>query len=224
MKSAHQGSKWDKEYSKDKGILSTVRTQPSEALTKFFDHYQPKIGRALDIGSGKGRNTVHLAKLGYDVVGLEVSEVALSQAIQHRGVTYLKQDLAQPWLVGDEEFDLAIDMMAFHLLDSKGRANYLHELKRALKPGAMFVMFTVSDSGKWVEESLRDRPGPESGAYIIPDSGMVEKAFSIQELKNLFAFLKPLEMSEQDYNYKFYNQDITIRHITAVMEKPESVK
>ncbi len=62
--------KWDKRYShKD------YPTKPVELVTEFYK--LAKKGRALDIAAGNGRNSLFLAKKGFEVDSVDVSGVGL---------------------------------------------------------------------------------------------------------------------------------------------------
>lgn len=54
---------------------------PSPELIEFFAEY-PKKGNILDLGCGQGRNAIALARLGYDVTGIDNSKVGIEQMNQ----------------------------------------------------------------------------------------------------------------------------------------------
>lgn len=55
--------------------------KPYKELVDFFAKY-PKRGKVLDLGCGQGRDSIILAKLGYDVTGVDISKVGINQMLQ----------------------------------------------------------------------------------------------------------------------------------------------
>ncbi|MCE7742157.1 MAG: methyltransferase domain-containing protein [Candidatus Heimdallarchaeota archaeon] len=48
---------------------------PDEELTEFLERVEE--GKALDIACGSGRNSFYLESLGYDVIGIDMSNIAI---------------------------------------------------------------------------------------------------------------------------------------------------
>lgn len=65
--------KWDKKYQETVSLLED--REPSEKLIKIIKQVKGK--KALDVASGAGRNSLYLAKNGFDVEALDISQVAL---------------------------------------------------------------------------------------------------------------------------------------------------
>jgi SAM-dependent methyltransferase len=70
--------RWDARYT-TKGPVSGGAAGPPGVFADHADVF-PTIGRALDIACGPGLATVWLAQRGLDVVGLDISSVAIRQA------------------------------------------------------------------------------------------------------------------------------------------------
>ena len=79
-------------------------------------------GRVLDVGCGPGRHSHELARRGYEVVGLDVSEtfIALARRDAPRGATFVHGDART--MSFDSEFDAAISLCqgAFGLAGGPG--------------------------------------------------------------------------------------------------------
>ena len=76
---------WDERYSEPGFAYGSA---PNEFLASVVDRI-PK-GRVLSLAEGEGRNAVYLAALGYEVTGVDGSEVGLRKAMElaaERGVT-----------------------------------------------------------------------------------------------------------------------------------------
>ena len=52
--------------------------EPYPALIDFFAEY-PKKGKVLDLGCGQGRDAIQLARLGFEVTGIDNSKVGIKQ-------------------------------------------------------------------------------------------------------------------------------------------------
>ena len=91
--SAQDKERWDQRYRE--GFYAD-RPYPVAFLQANINRFLP--GRALDIACGSGRNAQFLAQHGFSVVGLDISNVALtlakSQATeQDLNIQYLQHDL-----------------------------------------------------------------------------------------------------------------------------------
>ena len=104
-------------------------------------------GKALDVAMGSGRNSVYLAKMGFEVEGIDVSADAVHDA-QHlakaKGVaitTYVV-DLEGSYRIKKNTYDVII---CFHYL----QRSLIPQMKEALKSGGMIVYETfIVDQAK----------------------------------------------------------------------------
>lgn len=72
---ADDRSAWDKTYNRKDYVFGK---EPATFLVKHVDKL-PK-GRALDIAMGEGRHAVYLAKKGFQVEGVDISDVGIRKA------------------------------------------------------------------------------------------------------------------------------------------------
>jgi SAM-dependent methyltransferase len=107
----------------------------------------------LDVPCGGGRHSLALARLGYDMTGVDLSSdfLAAARARPSEGpgsVAWEQREMRDlPW---PEQFDGAFCFgNSFGYLDDRGNADFFKAVARALKPGARFVLET-----SYVLESL----------------------------------------------------------------------
>ncbi len=109
-----------------------------------------KTVRLLDIGCGTGRHAIELAKRGYSVTGIDLSETLLTRAREkaiEAKVTVQFQQADARNLVFRQQFDAAIMICegAFPLMETD-EMNYqiLLGAKQALVPGGKFIFTTLN--------------------------------------------------------------------------------
>jgi SAM-dependent methyltransferase len=122
---------------------------PAENLIRAIkvDSIAPKNkqSRALDFGSGDGRHTEYLLKMGYYVVATDVSPEAI-HATKYRVQSYdnMKTVLMAPNSkinYPNSYFDLVVSWETMHWLGSKKIfLFYLKEFKRLLNKGGRLIM------------------------------------------------------------------------------------
>ncbi|MEM5879617.1 MAG: class I SAM-dependent methyltransferase [Candidatus Aenigmatarchaeota archaeon] len=136
---------WDKLFKKEgkpyKKILEDMRK-----IVKFFK--KRNVRRILDLGCGTGRHLVYLAKQGFEVYGLDISEQGIKIARK-----YLKKEKVEGKLkVGDiykklpyedDFFDAIVSTKVLHHADIKNIRKLIREMERILKPSGL-IFITVA--------------------------------------------------------------------------------
>jgi SAM-dependent methyltransferase len=111
-----------------------------ELMQALADGWLPAPGRALDVGCGLGSEGAHLHGLGWRVVGLDLSAVALGMAAtRNPGPTYVRADVRRTPLKSST-MDACLDRGCFHYLVSEDRAQYAAQLRRVLRPGGKLLL------------------------------------------------------------------------------------
>ena len=102
-------------------------------------------GRAIDLGCGTGTNALTMAERGWQVLGVDLSPIAIrrarlkaaSNALQ---VTYKRMDVARlPGVEGP--FDLALDIGCYHSLPAPSKTQYRTRLEALLPAGADYLLY-----------------------------------------------------------------------------------
>ena len=103
-------------------------------------------GRALDLGSGTGRNAIYLAGHGWETVGVEMSGYAVEAARRKaaaQGVParFVKGDVTRlPDLAIGPPFNLFMDGGCFHTIPPGLRDAYAEGVTAVAAPGARLIM------------------------------------------------------------------------------------
>jgi len=136
------GEKYEKE-SFTEGTLGEVDFIEKEI------NYDKNI-RILDIGCGTGRHDIELAKRGYNVTGVDLSESMLKKARANAQTADVKVDFQRAdarYLNFNNEFDLVLTICegAFPLMETdKMNFQILQNASRALKSGGKYILTTLN--------------------------------------------------------------------------------
>jgi ubiquinone/menaquinone biosynthesis C-methylase UbiE len=139
-------------------------------------------GAVLDAGCGTGENALHLASLGFSVLGVDVAETALAIArakAADRGieVEFAAADALQLERLG-RTFETVLDCGLFHTFDGDERPGYVASLASVTERGGTLHVLCFSDEGPDTgphpisREELRAAFNPGTGwnvAAIEPD-------------------------------------------------------
>ncbi|MSP39610.1 MAG: methyltransferase domain-containing protein [Deltaproteobacteria bacterium] len=146
--------RWDTQHAQ-----SQVGEEPASFLRQMIeaDAWPVPRGRALDLACGKGRNALYLAELGFEVVAMDISSVALAAGRSHAEAKRLTID----WQQVDLE-QVHLGAAAYQLIVS---FNYLQrslmpQIKRAVKIGGYVIYETYLIDQKEIGQ-------PKNPAYLL---------------------------------------------------------
>lgn len=124
---------------------------PPEVIVFADERDSP--GRALDLGCGTGTNAIYLARRGWQVVGVDFSEIAIRAArekLQRASlgtVIFLQGDVSELTAAGvTGSFDFILDIGCFHGLLMRKRGRYVRQVAAHARPGATLLMFAFGSS------------------------------------------------------------------------------
>jgi SAM-dependent methyltransferase len=128
---------WDKRYA---AVENLWAAKPNRFLVAEVEGLPP--GRALDLACGEGQNAIWLATLGWDVTGVDYSEVAIEKARARAVRDGVEVEFVCADLVGYEPeeagFDL-VQVLYLHIPSSERRA-ILARASAAVAPGGTFLL------------------------------------------------------------------------------------
>ena len=175
----------------------------------WFEAFVRKNGitptaKAVDIGSGKGRNALYFAKKGFEVYALDYIQEAIEithNKAEQAGVTHLihlyQIPIDKQWPFKDNFFDLAIDSFSSIDIESyKGRVIYRDEMFRTLKPKGYAFVSVVSALDEIEAELIQKSPGKEKNSALWP-SGKFQKDYEEKELREFYSSFRIIALEEK---------------------------
>ena len=149
---------WENRY--QQGDTPWVTRQPSQELVRILDEYQIPRGRALELGCGDGVNAVFLARQGFEVCAVDISETAIQQARElagREGVSVDFRTADATTLDGlSTAFNFLFDRGLYHVVRQTNLAGLLRSLERVTTGGSMYLTL----AGNANEETAEDEKGP----------------------------------------------------------------
>lgn len=224
----HQGNAWEREYRNPK--LVTKNDGPNADTLRFLKYlkkeekYLVEEKNILDLGCGTGRNSNYLAERYNTVIGIEISKTALDIAKRRAVesglvVDYRLGDIGMPYDIADSSIDVVIDVTSSNSLDEKGRAVYLSEVARVLRPGGyFFVRALAKDGNKNVKHLLKENPGHEYDTYVMPGMNLTERVFSREDFVKMYGeYFKILHLEKKTsyttFNDRIYKRDYWLAYM-----------
>ena len=172
-------ARWDQRY-RD-GAYST-RHAPSVLLTHWVPRIDTDSPRALDVACGAGRNAIFLSGMGFEVVAVDVSAVALERGSakaleENRSVQWYQHDL-DSGLPLTSPFDLGFDLIIVVRYADTGLVQTLTE---RLAPGGMLLV-EAHLGGPVFHEATKPLGGPSSERFRLAPGTLAASCADLETL------------------------------------------
>lgn len=177
-----QAIDWDERYSGDNLVYGEAANDFLVSMAGRF----PKVGNALDIGAGEGRNALFLASCGLSVLAVDQSAVGMQKAerlARERGLK-LRTEAADlnDFDAAPNSFDVVSSI--FVHLPQELRAKVHQRVVHWLKPGGLFLLDAYGP-----EQLERDTGGPKNLALLASLPTIVEELRGL-EIEHQAAFVR----------------------------------
>jgi SAM-dependent methyltransferase len=223
---------WHDEHTNQGTLPTMANTEPASGVVQFTDYLQENSvalsGKAVDVGAGKGRNSIHLASLGFETWALEYIEPAIAVAKQQaekQGVAdkihFELTEIDSPWQIADSFFDVAVDSFSSIDIETRqGREICRDEIYRTLKPGGYVLVTVCSADDEWEKELIANHPGPEPNSTLWPQNGKFQKDYDETELREFYKAFDIVELKKISKPAFKLGRDGTATNLWAVLRKP----
>ncbi len=148
----------DKQRWNIRHVEKPMRGEVSDILKRYIKH--SKVGNALDLACGTGRNTHFLDELGFKVDAIDFSDYALSQIKDNSNINKIEVDL--------DFYDLKKD--AYDLILN---VNYLNrrlmmQMKDALKKDSLLIFET------FIQAHSKPEQGSMNPNYLLKTNELLD--------------------------------------------------
>ncbi|MBD3204032.1 methyltransferase domain-containing protein [Candidatus Woesearchaeota archaeon] len=172
---------WEIRHQNSRGRFNRV----TEFAKFSYEHFlKSKKGTLLDLGCGKGADSIFFYENGFEVSCIDFSQEAIKQfnEIQNRKgvfITALVRDISERFPFEKESFDVVYSRLGLHNLKDEDLKNVFSEIKRVLKNNGILLLQTKSVNDK------KYGRGNEIEDNIFKDElGFTRHFFSKEEIKD----------------------------------------
>ena len=171
---------WNESYAS--GQLPWDTGQPEPLLVQFVTSGAVAPGPTLEIGAGTGTNAIWMAERGFDVLGVDISPLAVESAhAKMEGRALRCRFAAWDFLAApppDGPFQFVFDRGCFHVFDEPGeRERFAAQVAASLAPGGLWLSLIGSTEGP-----PRDVGPPRRSVREVTVA--IEPALEIVELRS----------------------------------------
>jgi SAM-dependent methyltransferase len=192
-------------------------------LKKLWERYNLKPNLIADLGCGTGTITRILAKDGYDMIGIDISEDMLAVARekateQEQDILYLLQDMREFELYGTVDCIISLFDSINYITEKEDLFEVFKLANNYLEPGGLFI-FDVNTEYKFekILSSNTFAQTSDEAAYIWEN--FYDKEEKINEYYMNF-FIKQHNNSAYERFEEFhYEKAYSVEEITVLLEK-----
>lgn len=172
----------------EKSGAAWTKSEPPEELVKLIESGKVKPCKAIDIGCGEGFYSIYLASKGFEVLGIDLSEKAISYAKENAAkqglnIRFMRMDASDLDKL-NEKFDIVFEWAIMHHIMPPQRQEYVDIIRRILSKGGKYISVSFNEqSHNFGEPGKKVRTVP-AGARM--PSGTNLYFSSMDEIRELF--------------------------------------
>lgn len=158
------------------------RTPWPEVVRAVGEHWWIPGSRIIDIGCGAGSNSLYLARSGFHVTGVDISDAAIAAARERAAKAGLKIDFQVADVLDlpfkDDHFGGAVDIGCFHTLSESKRRAYSREIGRVIHARRALSL-------SWIAREHTAELGPPNRLSVEDVTTALEPEFLFQSVEYL---------------------------------------
>lgn len=224
---------WKKEHDDPEMLPQISINRPSASVLKFLkflkDNDLPIQDRKiLSLGCGKGRNEIHLAEAGFNVVGIDYIDAAIEKAEERakailgdgwsEKVSFIKSD-ALEYLksVDTGSYDYVADItFTTDVYDEETLREVGEEAHRILKRGGLLLFYGLHITDPISKLQIG---GEENGLVYIKEYNKYEKLFDEGSVREIYSKLEMLASEVIEKERTFLDKRDKTRLLYAIFRK-----
>lgn len=180
---------------------------PDDSFVRLLHRFvKPTPGsKVMDYGFGSGVTSLHMARIGCDVTGYEISQSAcnmLQDRLAEEGLAGKtnKGTPGEPLPYENESFDFIVAWNSLTYNTEESLAFMVSEFERILKPGGKMVA-AMSAPGDYIDENSTLVKGLEKTINVGVQDGAQVIIPTEESLKQRFFLDKHLELGKLTYDF-----------------------
>jgi SAM-dependent methyltransferase len=175
-----------------------------KGLINLFKEYGIKSGqKILDLNCGIGRHSIHLAKEGYQVVGVDISPMYIERAKELAGehkvqdkTKFITLDARRIKSLAPERFDVIINLFtSLGYYDEATDEEVLRQCLALTKKGGIFILETAFRD--WIVRHFECSGASRSGNLLVVEERKLNLGTS--RMENVWTFF---EKTDKGYDFK----------------------
>ncbi|MFZ3262835.1 MAG: class I SAM-dependent methyltransferase [Terriglobales bacterium] len=171
--SSSEREHWNQKYREAPEAWREPDTFLPRAFSEYIRPLFPLGGSALDLAGGAGRHAIWLARQGWEVTLIDISDTGIEQARQNAGalasqIHFVVDDLTG-FAASQTQFDV---VMAFFYLDRK----IFPEIVKSIRPGGLLAYKTLTIA------QLELAGGPKDPAHLLEKDELLRLADGLEVL------------------------------------------
>ncbi len=180
-------AKYDKYYEEEHYF-----GEPYPDLTKFFSEHESR-GKVLDLGCGQGRDALAIARLGYEVTGVDISAVSIKQMLSAAkkgglSVVGVVADIYEYPIDSSFDFILLDSMLHFYKRDREKETQFLERIMNEMRSSSILCIFVNKSK---TTEPILERIFNESTIQWVILSDEYIKYSEVNSIYKMFIVQKP---------------------------------